>query len=812
MLRKTAPAMAHFKTSFPFDPLRVPRSRRFSVLRRALLLLLPMLLFLTAGAALASDAPVVTHLGPVAADLIGITVRAGTLEHGAQSAYVKEEGDLLVPDGNGYVVVIRNGASIGRLTGKDNSLFIAWDALKGQKLDTSLADRPGSYALRSTNDSSYLKPVIPSAVYRKTRPTDLGWVGTSFEAPLEHVLYLKLPRTLKTGKRYTVTFAQGNLSPVTFTYNPASMRSEAVHVSHIGFRPDDPSKVAFLSLWMGSGGGKAFAENTRFYVLNDSTGAKVFQGYLKLSKLAADTDEDAYGRNFNGTNVYIMDFSAFAKTGKFRVYVEGVGCSYPFDISGDVWKKAFYVSVRGLYHQRSGIELLPPYTTFYRPRMFHPDDGVKVYASKAPLMATDNGLTADDRFALLLGGLTTEIVPDAWGGYSDAGDWDRRIQHLDVARHLFNLAESFPGYFEAFDLTLPESHNGFPDIVNEALWSIDFFRRLQTAEGGVRGGIESAAHPRYGEASWQESQTVMAYEPDVWTTYLYAGAAARAAYWLLPRNATMSRDYWLSAIKAILWAEWKYSENSPDSYPYQVRDARNLAAAEYFRLSGDPEFHDVFLQSTAFTNPSARLTEYMDHDQGEAAWIYYNTNRAGMDESVRTNCKNAIIAEAESRIAAQAKAGFKWTKDLWRPAFAGTFTVPDCVPVARAHAITGKPEYLKSIVLAAQTGAGANPLNMSYTTGVGYTYPANVMHTDARVSGQTPPPGLTVLGPIDVDHFGGAANPDHMLPGQFCYPEAKQWPVIENYWDVYWYPMTNEYTVQNTIGPNAYVWGYLAAR
>ena len=51
-----------------------------------------------------------------------------------------------------------------------------------------------------------------------------------------------------------------------------------------------------------------------------------------------------------------------------------------------------------------------------------------------------------------------------------------------------------------------------------------------------------------------------------------------------------------------------------------------------------------------------------------------------------------------------------------------------------------------------------------------------------------------------------------MNAGKFCYPHPKDWPVLETYWDVFWYPMMCEFTVWQTIAPNAYVWGYLAAR
>ena len=52
-----------------------------------------------------------------------------------------------------------------------------------------------------------------------------------------------------------------------FVYTPAELRSEAVHASHLGFRPDDAVKVAFLSCWLGDGGGLAYDEGLPFQLL-----------------------------------------------------------------------------------------------------------------------------------------------------------------------------------------------------------------------------------------------------------------------------------------------------------------------------------------------------------------------------------------------------------------------------------------------------------------------------------------------------------------------------------------------------------------
>jgi endoglucanase len=758
-------------------------------------------------------APRLVEIGPVSDGVLGLTLEAGAVDYGMQKPYSRELEGSPFRDESGNTWIKQGGKTIGALI-CNSTKVMTLDRVAGEKLDTRLSDLKETYVVTSSDDPDYSRGVSPSTVYRKSKPTDLARVAGGFDAPMEHRLYLRFPSPLKAGRNYTLSLKMHNLPDRKFTFDPRVMRSEAVHVSHIGFRPDDPSKVAFLSLWMGSGGPMDYRGVKKFFLLDQGTGETVYEGDIRLSKAASEKNEDAYNRNFNGTDVYSLDFSSVTRTGAYRIYVEGVGCSYAFNIAPDAWAKAFYVSARGLYHQRSGIKIGPPYTTFERPRNFNPEDGVKVYESKMPLMETGNGLKeGNDAFTSLLLDKTGRTLPNAWGGYCDAGDWDRRIQHLDVARLLMDLWSLFPSYFDRLKLNIPTDHQALPDLMQEALWSIDFFGRIMTEDGGVRGGIESAGHPKYGEASWQETHDVMSYAPDVWSSYSYAGAAARAAHVLGKQSPDLARRYRESALRAMTWAERELKERYNLSYPYhQVKDMRNLASAELFRTTGDRGWHDLFQATTVFGAGGTPLSIHKRHDQSEAAWVYQGTDRPGMNPSLKRNCVSAIIADADARIQSQTKTGYRWMKEPWRPAFAGTFTVPDSLSVIRAHIITGKKEYLSAVVLAAQTGAGANPLNLCYTTGVGHAYPRHVLHMDSRVTRQAPPPGLTVEGPLDVDHLGGPQNPLHMYAGNFCFPAAASWPVIENYWDVFWYPMMCEFTVHQTIAPNAFAWGYLAAR
>jgi endoglucanase len=780
-------------------------------------ILTPLILVLGAsGNARAADPPKIVHVGAVAPDILGITIEAGRVIKGKQEPYAKQDGDTVEKTetyGNGFVK--RGGRHIGTLVGPKADIIKYFDRLEGLPLDTAWADTPANYTLSSKDDPAFATGLKPSAVHRKSRPTDMAQTGGwAFQWPMLHVLYLELPSPLTAGKTYSIAFAGGALPDATHLHAPDRTRSEAVHVTQVGFRPDDPAKVAFLSCWLGSGGKRSYAAETAFRVVHDKTGQVVHAGKTVLSK-AADQVEDPYKKNYNGTDVHLMDFSALKAPGTYRVCVDGIGCSTPFEIGPEVWRKAFLVSVKSLYHQRSGIPLGPPYSDYKRPRCFHPDDGVKIYASTCSLMDSGNGLNAkgtdSGNFGNLMKGRTDEVVPNAWGGYHDAGDWDRRIQHLDATRMLLEFQELFPDFAKDVTLSLPESGNGLPDLLNEALWNIDFFRRLQTKEGGIRGGIESAEHPRLGEASWQESLPVMAYAPDPWCSYLYAADAARASALLQPLKADAGKALLESARRAMAWAEAEYAKIRDPKLPHAVRDARNLAAACLFSATGEGAWNDLFLETTVFKDPAKTPCVWQSHNQRDAAFVYARTRRPGVHDEVRKNALNATLREADGSVDFGARTGFKWTKrDPWEPFNGGKASVPQTITILRAHALTGDEKYIRAAVLAAQSGAGANPLNLCYTTGVGLDWPKHPLVVDAFVMGWAPPPGITVYGPNDLERDKGYFTLKLLDP--VMHPAPLKWPTMEFYVDIFLFPAVTEFTVMETLGPNAYAWGYLAAR
>lgn len=743
----------------------------------------------------------------VKSDILAVRVDTGKVIYGKQIPYQPQAGDQIVqprPVGDDWV--IRNGKAIGALVGKQRNTLHTLDQFVPSAFDPQWADRITSYRITSQDDQTYSSTLNPTSVFRKSKPTDMARLGQwEFAFPTAHVMYLKLPSAFKPGKTYQISFPGSQVGTISFKYEPNVTRSEAVHVSQIGFTPTDPAKVAFLSTWMGSGGGLEYGIGQPFSVIDEKTNQAVFTGKTQLSRTAQE-HEDPRRRNYTLTNTYSMDFTALRTPGQYRVCVETVGCSLSFQISPDVWQKAFYVSARGLYHQRSGIELAPPYTTWKRPRAFHPKDGVVVYESNGKITDVNE---ENDFSRVLSQGKTNRQLPNAWGGYFDAGDWDRRIPHLEVSNLLLELAELFPSYFSTVNLNLPESGDRLPDVVNEALWTIDFFRRIQTADGGIRGGIDSAAHPRFGEASWQESQTVLAYAPDAFSSYRYAAVAARAATWLRSRDAKLANTYQDSALRAMAYAERETSQSKGMSN--ETRDARNLAAVELLKLTGESQWHQLFLQNTVFTDPAQESIVWDQHDQREAAFVYARLPKNLVNPTVQQNAISAILRDANTAVSIGEQTAFKWAKELpFNPIGWGSgLGAPKAVSMLRAHVLTQDSKYLRSAVLSTQFALGANPDNMSYTTGLGSRNPKNPLVIDQRVRGTTPPPGITVYGPYDPLFYGNTWTIE--LFKDVLFPSPMDWPAVETYADIYLFPMATEFTVMQTIAPTAYLWGYLAA-
>jgi hypothetical protein len=82
-----------------------------------------------------------------------------------------------------------------------------------------------------------------------------------------------------------------------------------------------------------------------------------------------------------------------------------------------------------------------------------------------------------------------------WGGWHDAGDWDREDWHPTVSNELLLTYELAPHKFRDGELNIPESGNGIPDIVDEARWVSIFTSASSAPTAAYRSAFFRTAFP-----------------------------------------------------------------------------------------------------------------------------------------------------------------------------------------------------------------------------------------------------------------------------------------------------------------------------
>lgn len=644
-----------------------------------------------------------------------------------------------------------------------------------------------------------------SEVTRATKPTDTGHHGDGGEDlhfPVRHRIALTLSEPLELGTEYELVSPLGTTS--TFTIDDRSSRSPAVHANQVGHRPGDLSKRAYLTAAPGS---DAF-DAPGFAVVDVTDGSTAYDGVAERRQ--AGPDGEVGKGDLTGLDVWSLDFSAVTEPGRYRVCVDGIGCSEALSVDDDTtWLRAATTVARGLYHQRSGIALGEPTTSVSRPRPDHPDDGLVVHQSTlTALEAAD--LTDDQLFEQLVAGATDEVVEGAWGGHFDAGDWDRRSQHLWMVSDTIDLLRIAPDRFAERDLALPESGDAVPDVLDEALWTLDMFRRLQRDDGAVRGGIESARFPDFGTPSWKDDLARYAYAPDAWTTYMYAAAAADAAVALRTIDPERSTTYADSAEAAMSWA---LAQEVPTEYADKIRSQRAVAAASMLGLTGDPEWNRMFLDDTPFADGPQSVLGCNASEICDSGWNYLWVDPQLTDPAVVDNIEQSFVQAATRSADASDTTLFGWCLEdpdvplVWGLGVGGA---PHAITLLRAWLLSGDARFREVAERCASVTLGGNPLDVSYVTGLGAHPARHPLIVDVNtgrlpVWAGTPVYGNHQLGGDTEWVIQYRLNPAGVTGDPYAVPYLQSWYDLADVG-----PM-DEFTVYQSHGPALWVFGVLAS-
>ena len=582
--------------------------------------------------------------------------------------------------------------------------------------------------------------------------------------------------------------------------------SPVIRLGELGWGATD-EKLAYVSVWSGLNSAIGNIEGTTARVLDLSSDEEVLSVSGQAFQQTVDEGELWRG-DLTGAPTTIFDFSALEAPGRYRLCIDNIGCSTPFDITIDgPWQAMTATVARALFHQRSGIALEQPFTSFSRPRPYHPDDGLFVEASTQTLVEDPNGRGEGEPFTDLVSARTGNEVLEAWGGHFDAGDWDRRIQHLWMARRLTDLVELFPDSTGALELNIPESGDEVPDLLDEARWTLDLFARLQNEDGAIRGGIEAAGYSPIGTTSWTEEFDVFAYAPDAWSTSIYAGVAADMAFVLEQYDPEEADRYLDSAIRALNWAEANLDTVPADDEDIDVQ--RSIAAVSVYRATADEQWHDLFLELSPLatgTDPEPCVLA----TSCESNWRYATLPSSLGQSDVRARAVDSIIDIADQLLFVGETTAFGWAPEapniqlIW----SNGPSIPHSVGVMRAFLLTGDEKYRDQAVRNASFVLGGNPAGLTYLTGVGTENPRQPLLVDQRNSDLQIWPGTPIYGVFTpwllpdwyLDFFARDAGTT---------PDPAGWPTLHSFFDQGVFAGQSEFTVQQSHAEAIWTFGAL---
>jgi endoglucanase len=697
----------------------------------------------------------------------------------------------------------------------------------GAALDTVKAVLIENWKIKSADDPNYsLNGSNPLACYRKSKlngMAEMDWSTTLndfvYEYTREHTIYLKLPHSMVQGKNYTLDVNANTNSDVltqTILFDIFKSRSEAVHVNLVGYLDDNSIKASDLFIWLGDGGARDYSgfEGNKVFVYEVNKNTSQQAGTIAFWKSSAS---EAGGYNLTASNVWKADFTGFKTPGKYRVAIEGVGCSEDFEIKNDVYFEPFLVSVRGFFYMRIGqdSQKMVPVTRqpLYIPHK-SPSNTKVIITAMQPFHKDWNTFSKNDYWDY-----PYDWAPyskpgnpennNAFGGHADAMDWDRHLGHISIIYDMLLPFILTDGKLADDNLGIAESGNGIPDILDEARNEVDFWLRLRDGRG------------------YSHGLTI----PDSSNVFYQAGTSPVAAWANAANSAMLAYCFQVAGLNGLM-KTYKDSAvaayNSASALTDQKLDAKQdvgmatlkgkdmkmMAAAYLYNITGNTEFEDVVNSlSTANSNTSPIANDTMN--QLWACAGYLKTKQTVHYPALLSNMKTSVIHEAKN-----VEANFINTRPSRRATDNNTGyfkTIQNVQRTMVAHAVsTDEAEKLffgNALVLEADWGLGRNSLNIIYmttaTTKLAYKRSIENAYTPGRDDG-TPglDPGHTPY--INTDDWSPSmvmGRPSWMTSK--CYPEYSGWPKAECYFNTRYVWSHSEFTPQQTMRGKTALYGYL---
>ncbi len=511
-----------------------------------------------------------------------------------------------------------------------------------------------------------------------------------------------------------------------------------------------------------------------FSVISTTTAQVVFEGTLSNALTWSLAGNEQFKQ---------ADFSAFVQPGTYKLSVAGVEDSAEFEINADVYSSLHDAALKYYYFNRSSMALESTYAGEWARAAGHSDEQVKVHASGA----------STQRPALT-------VLPSAKGWY-DAGDYGKYVVNSGISTYTLLAAyEHFSMFYQNRDLNIPESNNKIPDILDEALWNIEWLATMQDQDGSV--------YHKLTTLDWPGIEM-----PNIDTRErFFIGKSTAAALNFAAVLSMASRIYqpfedefpgkseqWLTAAESA----WRWAVENPN-LAYQQPDDVNSGAY------GDNHFDDEFAWAAAelfiTTQQESYLTTYFEKSGAQSVPSWANVAYLGtstlllqgetyLNASDYQSVKTAQLALADSIISqyennhyavAIVASDFVWGSNGQ--------VLNKAIVLLQAYRLSGDENYKAVALEHVNYVLGRNPTDYSFVTGYGDKTPMFPHHRISAADDIVAPiPGMLVGGPHSGRQDG--CSYEHLEPAR-------------SYLDEWCSFSTNEVTI-NWNAPLVYVLGSL---
>jgi len=607
------------------------------------------------------------------------------------------------------------------------------------RLDLARLGDGARFVLSGGPDTGGAEGIAPIRIGAERVAVRISDGGTAVES--ETRLHLLFAEPLLAARDYRLSYQvvapSGRVTDdtVTVRFDPDAV-SSSIKVNQVGYQPR-ATKVALIGNWLGDQGAMPI-DATGFEVIDTATDTVVLSGALVLR---AEDDPQS------GEHVYQADFSLLTAPGTYQLAVPGLGRSYPFEIADDVYDDVYRTTMRVLYHKRN-TRLTAPYA---KPGFEREGIDPLWDAALHPILAT---------YPLSRGELPYDFRP-VTGGWYDAGDYGQYVHNAAPVWAAIGLAMDLaaPGHFTDGELSIPESGNGVPDILDELRWGMRWALSMQDDDGGVYwrvcsgswdlGMPEDVSEPRFIYEKTTRATAQLAAMGAIYNRLLapYDPADADAAL------AAAERAWQYASTRPFYPPEGELYRN-PSEHPgggtYAVRSARPdllWATAELYRTTGELRYQDAYrhlLEQVSVDMDAAPTSTW-------AFWALVQAHHPGRDVLLLESARRTLMVAADRKLERIDAHPYRSAKHPHIP-FTGwyNFAVSPIQSLAllQAHNLTGDAVYLDYATQLLDIILGANPQSQVYLTGIGEQPVRDPMdRISLNDANDEPLPGLTVAGP-----------------------------------------------------------------